>query len=319
MLWSIPSRGVPCPVCKNISDDAVEQFGNFRFVRCPECTLEFCDPLKYDRAGYDRAYKGDNPNFYVPASSWLTQARNNLPESKWMLFSAQQNALKWIESNFPFASILDIGCGSGWFLARARQMGFRVKGVEVGSLPVQLLKQKGFEVECGSLEAIPANWQPDVITLFEVLEHLPDPADFLTKIRLRFQNSIFILSVPSPKRWTKGGSHRDAADYPPNHLTRWNIESLQRALSHAGYSKVEVTYPKPSALETASVSIRGLIKSWFGEMPNTLPEVIGNSTLRPLQKEITMRKLKCLPGFFFSNAFHLAGWSGISMLGIAQP
>ena len=236
-----------------------------------------------------------------------------------MLYSAQQNALQWIESNFPFASILDIGCGSGWFLARARQMGFRVKGVEVGSLPVQLLKQKGFEVECGSLEAIPRIWQPDVITLFEVLEHLPDPADFLTKIRQRFQNSIFILSVPSPRRWTKGGTHRDVADYPPNHLTRWNTESLQRALSHAGYSKVAVTYPKPSALETASVSVRGLVKSWFGQMPDTLPDAIGNSTLRPLQKEIAMRKLKCLPGFFFSNAFHLAGWSGISMLGIAQP
>jgi 2-polyprenyl-3-methyl-5-hydroxy-6-metoxy-1,4-benzoquinol methylase len=319
LLWPILSRGVPCPVCKNISDNAVERFGDFRFVRCPECTLEFCDPLKYDRDSYDRAYKGNDADFYVPASSWLSQARRNLPESKWMLFSAQQNALKWIELYFPFASILDIGCGSGWFLAQARQMGFRVKGVEPGSLPVQILKQKGFEVECGSLEAIPENWQPDVVTLFEVLEHLPNPTDFLAKIRQRFQNSIFILSVPSPKRWTKGGRHRDAADYPPNHLTRWNTESLQRALSRAGYSKVEVSYPKPSSLETASVSIRGLMKSWFTEMPDALPDAIGNSKLRPLHKEITMRKLKCLPGFFFSNAFHFAGWSGISMLGIARP
>jgi hypothetical protein len=54
-------------------------------------------------------------------------------------------------------------------------------------------------------------------------------------------------------------------------------------------------------------------------MPDALPKAIGTSTLRPLQKEITMRKLKCVPGFLFSNAFQLAGWSGISMLGIAQP
>lgn len=310
---------MPCLVCKNISDSVVEHFGNFRFVRCPDCTLEFCDPLKYDRGSYDRAYKGNDADFYVPASSWLSQARNNLPESKWMLFAAQQNALKWIESNFPFASILDIGCGSGWFLARARQMGFRVKGVEVGSLPVELLKQKGFEVECGSLEAIPDNWQPDVITLFEVLEHLPDPAGFLKKIRERFQSSIFILSVPSPRRWTKGGKHRDVADYPPNHLTRWNTESLQRVLSRAGYSKIEVSYPKPSTLETASVSLAGLIRSWRGQMPDKLSEAIGSSPLRPLKKEIAVRKLKCVPGFFLSNAFRMAGWSGISMLGIAQP
>jgi hypothetical protein len=61
------------------------------------------------------------------------------------------------------------------------------------------------------------------------------------------------------------------------------------------------------------------MKSWFGKMPDALPNAIGDSKLRPLQKEITMRKLKCLPGFLFSNAFHLAGWSGISMLGIAHP
>jgi 2-polyprenyl-3-methyl-5-hydroxy-6-metoxy-1,4-benzoquinol methylase len=315
----VPSRGVPCPLCKSIAHDPIERFGSFCFLRCPECTLEFCNPLQYSRENYDLAYKDQAADFYVPTSSWLSQASANLPESKWMLFSAQQNALKWIESNHPFASILDIGCGSGWFLARARQMGFRVKGVEVGSVPVQLLKQKGFEVECGSLEAIPENWQPDVVTLFEVLEHLPDPTDFLTKIRHRFQNSIFILSVPSPKRWTKGGKHRDVADYPPNHLTRWNTISLQRALSHAGYSKIEVTYPKPSALETASVSITGLIRSWFGEMPDALPEAIGTSSLRSLKAEVITRKVKCLPGLFFSNAFHFAGWSGISMLGIARP
>ena len=319
MLWPMTIRGVPCPACKNISNDPVEHFGNFRFLRCPECALEFCDPLEYSRENYDGAYKGDRPDFYVPASTWLSQARPSLPESRWMLFAAQQNALKWIELNRPFGSILDIGCGSGWFLARAKQAGFRVRGVEVGSLPVQILKEKGFEVECGSLEAVPHNWRPDVVTLFEVLEHLPDPADFLAKIRQRFQNSTFILSVPSPRRWTKGGNHRDAADYPPNHLTRWNPESLRRVLACAGYSKVEVKYSKPTALETASVSVRGVMKSWFGEMPDELSEAIGSGRLRPLQQEVAMRKLKCFPGVFFSSAFHLAGWSGISILGIAQP
>ena len=319
MLWPISTRDASCPVCGKSSNNPVERFGNFRFLRCPDCALEFCDPLEYSRENYDGAYQGNRPDFYVPASSWLAQARPSLPESKWMLFSAQQNALRWIESNRPFASVLDIGCGSGWFLARAKQAGCRVRGVEVGSLPVRLLKQKGFEVECGSIEAVPAEWQPDVVTLFEVLEHLPDPGDFLARIRRRFENSIFILSVPSPKRWTKGRNHRDAADYPPNHLTRWNPESLRRVLARAGYSKVEVTYPKPTALETASVSMLGIMKSWFGEMPDELSQVIGSSNLRPLQKEVTVRKLKCVPGYFLSGAFHLAGWSGISILGIARP
>jgi hypothetical protein len=54
-------------------------------------------------------------------------------------------------------------------------------------------------------------------------------------------------------------------------------------------------------------------------MPDALPEAIGTSSLRSLKAEVIARKVKCLPGLFFSNAFHFAGWSGISMLGIARP
>ena len=315
----MPTSIARCPLCQSPSHSTVETFGSLAILRCPECTLEFCDPLEYQRNDYDQAYKDESRKFYVPSASWLTEAESNLPESKWMLFSAQVSALRWIQFTHPNGSILDIGCGSGWFLARAQQLGFKVHGVEVGSLPVKLLKEKGFEVECGSLEAIPANWKPDVVTLFEVLEHLPDPVGFLAQIRQRFSNSTFILSVPSPRRWTKAGRHRDIADYPPNHLTRWNADSLHRALSQVGYSNVHVTHPSPSALETASVSVRGLLQSWFGEMPSTLPEAISTKSLRPLKQEVVTRKLKCLPGFFFAYAFRFMGWSGISMLGIAQP
>jgi 2-polyprenyl-3-methyl-5-hydroxy-6-metoxy-1,4-benzoquinol methylase len=315
----MPTSVAHCPLCQSESNDIVESFGPLEILRCPECTLEFCDPLEYCREDYDRAYKDESREFYVPSSAWLSEANGSLSESQWMLFSAQVSALRWIQSTQPNASILDIGCGSGWFIARARELGFKVCGVEVGSRPVKLLNEKGFEVVCGSVEAIPANWKPDVVTLFEVLEHLPDPVGFLAQIRQRFPDSIFILSVPSPRRWTKAGKHRDVADYPPNHLTRWNADSLHRALSRVGYSHIHVTHPPPSALETASVSVRGLVQSWFGQMPSTLSEAISAKPLRPLKQEVTTRKLKCIPGFLFAHAFRFAGWSGISMLGIARP
>ena len=192
-------------------------------------------------------------------------------------------------------------------------------GVEIGAAPVQLLRQRGFEVGCGSLEVVPSNWCPEVVTLFEVLENLPDPAGFTAQIRQRFPSASFIVSVPSPKRWTKAGTHRDPADYPPNHLTRWNRDSLERMLAAAGYTSVRVSFPMPSALEAASVSIRTLAKSWFGQMPDTLSEAPGEGHLRPLRREIAVRKLKYLPAAGLSLVFRLAGWSGISMLAVAEP
>ena len=313
-------QAIACPLCGAREHVPVESFGRFAVVRCAVCTLEFSDPLEYDRKDYDLAYRTPaSSEFMVPALKWLAEASADLDEARWMLFSAQLEVLEWLQENMPKASILDVGCGAGWFLARARQLGFPAAGVEVGSAPVKLLQQKGFRVVCGSLDSVPADWKPDVVTLFEVLEHLPNPAGFIEQIREQFPRSAFLLSVPSPKRWTKAGHHRDLADYPPNHLTRWNPESLSRALKNAGYRHVQVNYSKPIALETASVSIKKTLQSWRNRMPETLPEAMAGTQLRPLKNEILIRKLKCIPGGMVAGVFRALGWSGISIWGMAQP
>ena len=276
--------------------------------------------MEYDRASYDAAYRFEGESdFYVPSVQWLRDASPGLPEARWMLFAAQIEALAWLKSNRAGSSILDIGCGSGWFLIRARQLGFQVSGVEIGSEPVRTLREKGYDVVCGSIESVPPEWAPEVITLFEVLEHLPDPVKFLLQIKHRFPQALLILSVPSPKRWTKAGKHRDVGDFPPNHLTRWNPYSLMRALSCAEYGRLEVSYSKPLPLETAAVSLRGLWQSWTGKMPDRLMDAGIGGPLRPLKREVAVRRLKCIPGFFFSRIFRLMGWSGIFMRAIATP
>lgn len=313
-------QAISCPLCGSLAHIPVEAFARFSVLRCSACTLEFSDPLEYDQKDYDLAYREPaSSEFVVPSLKWLAESGPGLKEARWMLFSAQIEVLQWLKSHMPQAGILDIGCGSGWFLARAKQLGFQVAGVEIGSAPVALLQQKGFRVVCGSLESVPPDWQPDVVTLFEVLEHLPDPAGFIRQIRARFPGSTFMLSVPSPRRWTKAGSHRDLSDYPPNHLTRWNVESLRRALANAGYRQVQVKYSRPRAIETASVSIKTTLKGWWNLLPDTLPEVISGTQLRSLGKEIAARRLKCIPGFLGAGAFRALGWSGISLWAIAQP
>lgn len=311
---------IQCPVCHCPNYRVVYHFGEFSFQRCDECTLEFCDPMKYEMRSYDDAYKtGANSGFYVPSVQWLREASPDLAEARWMLFAAQIEALAWLKSNRDAASILDVGCGPGWFLIRAQQLGFDVAGVEIGSEPVRVLREKGYDVVCGSLESVPTEWSPQVVTLFEVLEHLPDPVKFLVQIKNRFPKSQLIVTVPSPRRWTKAGKHRDIADFPPNHLTRWNPYSLMRALSLAGYGQLEVSYSRPIPLETASVSIRGLWRSWMDKMPDRLADAHVGGPLRQLKREVVVRQLKCVPGLFCSCFFRLMGWSGISMLAIATP
>jgi SAM-dependent methyltransferase len=272
--------------------------------------------MEYSRESYDAAYSGNGDDFYVPSTKWLQQSRD-MSEARWMLFSAQFEAAEWILKN-KAKSVLDLGCGPGWFIAYLAKHGVDVRGAEIGSAPVSILRGRGFNVVQGSIEAIPSDWEPSIVTLFEVLEHLPDPIGFVSQLKARFPKATFILSVPSPTRWIKFGGHRDLADYPPNHLTRWNYQSLTRLLSQSGYSSIAVHDSKPIAIETASVSLRGAINTIRDKMPDTIP---GSSSyeLRPLHKEILVRQVKSIPGFFAASVFRLIGWSGMSIWAVAQP
>ena len=69
-----------------------------------------------------------------------------------------------------------------------------------------------------------------MITLFEVLEHLPDAKAFLGNVsRLLKDRGVLILSTPNNKMcW------RPVLDYPPHHLSRFTTKSLEGYLSQLG-------------------------------------------------------------------------------------
>jgi 2-polyprenyl-3-methyl-5-hydroxy-6-metoxy-1,4-benzoquinol methylase len=76
--------------------------------------------------------------------------------------------------------VLDIGCGQGEFLSAARQAGATVMGLELDLAAVRACRQKGLTVVEGSLfdaEVPPGPW--DVITFWDVLDHLEHPAEAL--------------------------------------------------------------------------------------------------------------------------------------------
>jgi SAM-dependent methyltransferase len=312
-----------CPVCASSKNAVVETFGEFKIRDCSDCALQFADPLRYDTANYEQAYArqdSSKPDFYVPAMRWLAESSPDLREFPWFLFSAQWAALRWLGNNVPVGEpLLDLGCGSGWFLAALKAHGYRAMGAEIGIKPVEILQQRGFTVACGSIESIPSDWpRPAAVTMFEVLEHLPDPLGMLRSIREHFPSAKLVISVPSPTRWTKRGAHRDPADFPPNHLTRWNVASLRHALELAGYTNAAVEPSRPTNREFSAVGIQGwLLDRKRADMADRMADAIVPTRLRSLHSEIRARKKKAILGAALVPLFLAKGWSGISLLATA--
>ena len=110
-----------------------------------------------------------------------------------------ERRLKLVKREKTSGTLLDVGAGIGQFLYLA-QDGFKVKGTEVCDSAVRLAREKyNIDLISGSLEDI--NFEDtkfDVITLFHVLEHVPNPSQTIEKCKaLLSEKGILIIAVPN--------------------------------------------------------------------------------------------------------------------------
>jgi len=96
-----------------------------------------------------------------------------------------KKALSLLENLAPGSgkNIFDVGCGNGLFLATAKKRGWDINGCDSSKANVALAAQKlGINVDCAGF----AQWEPcgrkyDVVSFWDVLEHLSEPHLFIKK------------------------------------------------------------------------------------------------------------------------------------------
>lgn len=92
-------------------------------------------------------------------------------------------------------TILDFGCGNGGFLLRAKKNAKNVQGIEPDIKVAAYFRKKGLQV-VPDLNKVSQSF--DVITLFHVLEHIPDPRDILYRLSKKLKhNGHIIVEVPN--------------------------------------------------------------------------------------------------------------------------
>ena len=130
----------------------------------------------------------------------------------------------------PSPRLLDFGCGSGDFLNMARAFGFNSAGVDRS---VARRKIAGFEI-ANDLSEIDGDF--DVITMFEVLEHLDDPLDVLEQLTMRLRpNGVFAIEVPDCSGVTNIVSDYDYRNiHPLDHINAFEPRTLVEMLKRVG-------------------------------------------------------------------------------------
>lgn len=248
-----------CPLCEREVESVIVEDceGGYKMLRCPLCKLEFAYPLKGPgKEGYERWYKRKafqmgETDFYVDYASRLSSSRAR------RLRDYHIKTLRYL-GEMQFAScpkLLDAGCAEGSFIKALEELGFQVYGCDIAEKPIEFARRvyRLKNVISSSPQELPEAWKDfDVITSFEVLEHVEKPLQFLQSLyRLLRPGGILFLSVPhyeilSSKRKKRGGEW----DRPPEHLTRWPSETLIFSLEKVGFSPAYIKILQAGEWET---------------------------------------------------------------------
>jgi 2-polyprenyl-3-methyl-5-hydroxy-6-metoxy-1,4-benzoquinol methylase len=289
-----------CPACHEASREAaIERYGKFERFACGACGLEYWEPREMpDARWYEQMYGGRDETL-LPLE----------PGHKYFLAD-------------PLApnggALLDIGCGTGNFLAAARHAGYRVTGIELDRNAARFAKERlGLErvlpLTISEFAAQRLEEQFDVVTFFEVLEHQATPVDFLQKVRECVRTGGHIaLSVPNRERWLTGP---DVLDYPPNHFLRWNAASLKKFLSMQGFEAVSLREQPANVTHTAQMihmALRtGMSQPGTGETSASFRDVMqmtpdeADSVFRA-KRTMRQRMMQMLSRIKFAACFPLA-------------
>lgn len=138
----------------------------------------------------------------------------------------------------PAMRVLDVGCGQGFFLEECRRRGAEAEGIELNSTAAAAGRAKGFEVHEEMLEDF-ANRHVakfDVVSLFQVLEHVAAPVELAAQaFRCTTPTGRLIIAVPNMDGLV-GKVDPVPSNVPPHHLSRWTTRSLQALAARLGAS-----------------------------------------------------------------------------------
>jgi 2-polyprenyl-3-methyl-5-hydroxy-6-metoxy-1,4-benzoquinol methylase len=127
------------------------------------------------------------------------------------------------------ASVLDIGCGRGAFLAKVKQhRSDKVTGIELNKSAAKFARERGISVVETLIgdHAKQNSGAYDVVTAFQVLEHIADPMPFLRDcISAVKVGGLLILAVPNNAAFLRF-DRNTILNQPPHHVGLWTPRSL---------------------------------------------------------------------------------------------
>lgn len=155
-----------------------------------------------------------------------------------------QEFYKWLEDLMEQThcgrSIIDVGCGEGNFLSTLSQTWFK-RGVEPSESGVELSIQKNLTVALGTLDSAAEQYDADLISALDVIEHVVDPHQFIKSIKrhLKPNGLVLLLTGDSSSYPAKVAGARWSYLRWCGHISIFSALGLKELLESHGFEIVD--------------------------------------------------------------------------------
>lgn len=217
-----------CIVCNSNKLKKLNKYYNKKgLIKCKNCGFVFMEqiPTEAELNEYYSSYAYEGEQYLSP----LTVNSYNATLNEFEKYKKTNN-------------LLDVGCGRGFFLEEAKKRGWNVYGTEYSDAAIKLLNSKGITTFQGKIADfnIPVN-EFDIITSFEVIEHINSPNEDLKAInKLLRKGGLFYCTTPNFNSFMR---YYLKTDYNvicyPEHLSYYTKKTLNKVVVQNGFKNIK--------------------------------------------------------------------------------
>lgn len=233
-----------CLICDHSSLIDMRGYTKYHLVECSSCKFVFSRKIP-SSAELEKHYEGYGRNDYL---SPITVKRYN-------------ELLDYFEKYRKKNKILDVGCGIGYFLEEAQKRGWEVYGTEYTQQAIEICESKNISMCKGELKINNYSMgEFDIITSFEVIEHINNPIPELKKFyKLLRSGGLVYVTTPNFNSLLR---YRLKEDYNvicyPEHLSYYTPKTLRSVMKKVGFNpqKVQATGISLTRLKTSKKKVK---------------------------------------------------------------
>jgi 2-polyprenyl-3-methyl-5-hydroxy-6-metoxy-1,4-benzoquinol methylase len=227
---------INCPLCSANRFKKKYEIHAWNIVKCSQCGFVYVNP---------RLQKHELLNIYT--DNYFDNDAVGYLHYKESRELRTKNFGKWVDDAVSCFEIpadcraLDIGCAAGYCLDVFRTRGWSAYGVELNKEYALQLKQDGHKVYNAPLLEINFDERYDIITLFDVIEHLADLQDHFAKLHsILNDKGVIVMITPDYNSLQRKIFGKKWFQFKPiEHINYFNLSTLKKLAGASGLKIVQ--------------------------------------------------------------------------------